>query len=181
MSDVVTLQVGSKFSINWKNVRTVAGRTVKDESSHQNKFGFTNGNAAGSVEQIYSNLFTLSAASPTQDFDLIGVLLDVWGFTINAARVILVMCENLSETDGQLIRLGGAGAGNNAWSTPWAGSTTPGDASTDIGNQSVGVLMSANAGFVAAAGSTDVLRVVNVSASEDIDVKLTIVSKTSAP
>lgn len=174
-----TLTGGINLKANWTHNLTLGGRVVRDSDQHRVKFNWAAGNLKGQVDEHYSQEFAVTAASPTLDFDLIGILTDVFGFTINAAKILAVLLENQSTTAGQLLRMGGAGSVNNAWEAPFAGSPNPDDATVDVGSESAILLGNFQDGYEVLAGSKDVLRIVNVSATEDMLFRLTFFGRTS--
>jgi len=110
-------------------------------------------------------------ASATEEFDLYGGLVDVFGATINftTVRSFCIINRNESSKVNNILEIGGA---TNAWAT-WAGHSSdtikigPGGAVT-MWNPSA-------AGFVVTNSTGDKLKVVNTGGDDTLEYQITII------
>lgn len=79
--------------------------------SRQPSITFSDGVGAAMFDKLYAASRTLSGSS--EDLDLSGVLADLYGGTITAARVKCLYVKNLSTTNNIVI----GGDGTNPWAT----------------------------------------------------------------
>lgn len=79
--------------------------------SRQPSITFGDGVGANSFDKLYAASRTLSGSS--EDLDLAGVLVDLYGGTITAARVKCLYIKNLSSTNDVVV----GAAGSNPWAT----------------------------------------------------------------
>ncbi len=173
---VLNLTANVEALIGWDNTMTVGSRTSRDQGRHRDTFGWPDGIGQGQANLVYNELHLVTANSPTLDLDLFGSLTDAFGNTLNFLKILAILVQN-KNTGNQLLRVGGAGSANDAFNAPFGGDD---DGFVDVGSEST-ILIGGNYkhGFAVIAGNEDVLRFVNVSATEDISFEVTIIGRTS--
>ena len=129
------------------------------------------GDDTGQVDRLFAQRRTVTSSTTTDDLDLSGTLLDIYGKTLDLEAVKLVAIFNQGTLDGDNLLIGGAGAGNNAWGAPWGGDQD----SQSIccpgvpymwGNKFTGILLTP--------GSQDTLRITHDGISAEIDYDIVV-------
>ncbi len=129
----------------------------------------TFGTASSMVDNIYVDTRSVSLATPTDNLDLSGVLLNPFGEVINFSRVKGIMIVNRSEVKNDNLIVGNSGA--HAWIAPFKASSTEGDT---IHCSGVWLRTAPLDGYLVTAGTADNLRITHSGISSDITYDIVI-------
>lgn len=170
MAFSVTATVQTNFTYAAVGDDTIASPTETKSTKQAATQGYTAGTGAEAINQYYRERLTITAASGTIDLDLTALtnrLNDVTGFS----EVKEVFIQSLNEDDGGTgFKVGGAGT--NAWTGPFAGSTT---AQSAIGPKGKWNPSSPVEGW-AVSGTNKLLRIEHDGgSSEDLEVDVYII------
>lgn len=145
---------------------------VRGESRTGKKYTFTvaDGTGANQAQWVYRALRTVTPSTTTDDIDLFASLEDVLNIAVRAATIRLLAVKNLSETNGENLLVGGAGAGGNAWGVPWNNNQ---DAEDTVGPGDLMLKTNFRQGFAVTPTSGDILRILHAGVA-DIDYELTL-------
>ncbi|MDA7977505.1 MAG: hypothetical protein MPJ50_01890 [Pirellulales bacterium] len=157
-----TLAVDLKTSLTWLFTETGDLTAVHDNSALEYSASFADGTAANQADQLWYDKREV-AASFHDDLDLTTLPRNLFGnaLTIGFVQVKAILLVNLSTTSGEVLRVGGAGAGN-AFATPFAGDV---EAQVEAPPDSPLLLVNRGIGWTVTAGTGDILRVENTVAN----------------
>ena len=130
---------------------------------------WASGTGPNQINFKYHARRTVTLATTTDDIDLAGVLLDVFGDTITFVHIKEIVILNRATVSGEDLLIGGAAA--NAWSQPFNGSATAKD---DCWAGGIWVRTAPLSGILVTAGSSDTLRVTHNGSADDIDYDIVI-------
>jgi len=130
---------------------------------------WTAGTGANQIDVMFRDRRTVTLSTTTDDLDLAGVLLDVFGNTITFTSIKEIVILNRATVSGEDLLIGAAAA--NAWSQPFNGSTTAQD---DCFASGVWVRSAPLSGILVTAGSSDTLRITHNGSADDIEYDIVI-------
>lgn len=154
MSETVTLK--ATLTPNWTHTRVEDLDSFPLTKSPKYEFQPT-------LAQMYAAQRTVTPATPNDDLDLVGVLENLFGTTINFAAVKMAMIVNLNTTTGHKLLIGQASP--NPWTAPFNGE----DGIAVCGPGGLWVASDVTDGLTVSSGSSDVLRVAHGGGANDID------------
>jgi hypothetical protein len=157
MSDTLALDL--KTSIHWSFREALSLSTVTDSSKLEYNRSLADGTDDDEVDKLWHDLRGLPPET-FEDIDLTALVQTLYGnaIAIDLAKVKVLMIVNQSTTAGDDLLVGGAGAGNNAWTAPFDGDA---DAKIVVPPDSTLLLVNKTTGWAVAGGSSDVLRIEN--------------------
>jgi hypothetical protein len=157
-----TLSVDLKASLTWLFSEGLDLSTVNDNAKLEYSQSTADGTGADQADKLWHDQRTVNAAS-NDDLDLTALVNSIFGtnVSISFAKVKAVLIVNASTTAGQLLRVGGAGAGQ-AFATPFNGSAT---AVVEVGADSCLMLVNKKDGWTVTPTTGDILRVANAGGS----------------
>jgi len=130
---------------------------------------WTNGTGQNQINKIYRERRCVTLSTTTDDIDLAGVLIDIYGDTISFTHIKEIVILNTAIVSGEDLLIGGAAA--NAWSQPFNGSATAKD---DLWASGIWVRSAPLSGIPVTAGSSDTLRITHNGSADDIDYDIVI-------
>lgn len=161
------------------SLRLIVGATLQgsgDLSTPEDKLNYTfsdslaDGALIDQADEIWHDQRTVDAGVD-DDLDLAGVLTNALGDTVTFAKIKAIILENTSVTAGDNLRIGGgeADAGTNAFDT-WldeaGGAADGGINQVIVGPGGCFCLFNPSlAGYGVTAGTADILRIANTTAS----------------
>lgn len=160
-----TLDASFRLRAAWKFLNTLDISTSDDKGVLNYTKGLTSGNGENQVQELWHDRRFVAPSSTTDDIDLAGALTNAFGRTVTFATVRALAIHNLgiqgagetfTETAGEDIQVGGAGAAGNAW-----GALFNSDQDAQITVRSGGILIVTAPldGITVTAGTGDILRV----------------------
>ncbi len=157
-----TLATDLKASLAWLFTETGELTSVHDNAALEFRATFSDGTAANQADRLWYDEREI-AASSNDDLDLTALARTLFGnaLSMEFAKVKAVLVINLSASSGDVLRVGGAGAGS-AFAAPFAGDA---DAQVEVPPDSPLLLVNRGDGWSVTAGTGDILRVQNTSAS----------------
>lgn len=160
MADMLSADV--KASLAWLFAETGELAAVNDNAELAFTAAFADGTSANQADQLWHAERTV-AASSNDDLDLTALPRTLFGnaLSIAFAKVKAILLVNLSTSSGDVLRLGGAGAGS-AFAAPFAGDV---DAQAEAPPDSPLLLVNRQDGWTVTPGTGDILRVRNTSAA----------------
>lgn len=159
----LTLDARAKVYWTYRDIGELS--TPEDNDSLTVLTRLAHGAGNGQVNRMYVARRTLTSATSTDLLDLSGSLLDQFGNTISLVELKVLIIVNRGEPDGagdwtetagQDVLIGGAGAGNNAMAAFFNGNQ---DAKLTLRSGGILLLTAPNDGYVVLPGSQDVLQV----------------------
>ena len=175
-----SLSVIADLKLEWEYTNLVDISTVVDGTIYREKQEFADGTADEQANRMFRDRVTLSPASPTADYDLSGVLTDVFGQTLSFTKVRAIAVVNKGEPN----------AGHTAWTPATGLDVVVGDAasnpfSTLFDDDADGKIKVPSGGMFAitapfdgwavTGGSADVLRLTFEGTGADVDVDLIVI------
>jgi len=166
-----SLATGLKCALAWHSTKELGLGSVKDAHQLICEDSLANGAGLDQAEELWHDRRTLDPAE-AEVLDLAGGLTNAFGDSVAFARIKgLWLANRASAADAVLLVGGGAdGSGDQAWAS-WLGA-----AGNQVRVGPAGLLLVWNpaaAGFVVGAGTTDRLRIANLSSSSlDYDIVL---------
>lgn len=163
-----TVTGGITIKSNWNAQKTNGITSLSTGTSeavvYKYEETFASGNGANEIEQIFRDTRVVTLATGTDDIDLSGALLDMFGDALAFLTIRELVIVNLSTVAGEDLLIGAAG------SNPVI-SLFNGDASAQVPCRAGGAQVWCDplVGFAVAAGSADVLRVQHDGAAGDIN------------
>lgn len=149
---------------------SVPGSVTPLANSQSLKVAFTtSGTAADQVDLKYSKTLTFASAT-AQTLDLTA-LTDVYGGTVNFARIRSITISMKSTTDGATLTIGNAAS--NAWTAILGATGTLVMQAATTTNQSILVLTAPNTTGWATGGSSKNLKLLPSSHAFDVDIEIT--------
>ena len=118
---------------------------------------------------MYRARRTVTLSTTTDDIDLAGVLIDIFGNIISFTHVKEIVILNTANVSGEDLLVGGAAA--NAWTQPFNTSATAKD---DLWASGIWVRSAPLSGIAVTAGSSDTLRITHNGSVGDIDYDIVI-------
>jgi hypothetical protein len=157
-----TLAVDLKASVTWLFSEGLDLSTVSDNAKLEYALSTADGTGADQADKLWHDQRTVNATS-NDDLDLTALTNVLFGstVTVNFVKVKAILIVNTSTTSGQVLRLGGAGAGL-AFATPFNGSAT---AVVEVGADSCLMLMNKKDGWTVTPTTGDILRIANPNAA----------------
>jgi hypothetical protein len=157
-----TLAVDLKASISWLFSDSLDLSTVSDNAKLEHAVSTADGTGLDQADKLWHDQRTVAAGSD-DDLDMTALANSIFGssVSISFAKVKAILIVNTSTTSGQVLRVGGAGAGL-AFATPFNGSVT---AVVEVGADSCLMLMNKKDGWAVTPTTGDLLRVANPGAS----------------
>lgn len=150
-----TLSGRLQMLLSWDYQDPQSLSTPKDAQTYRLDIRFGD-SATLTASGMWHDRRMVSAASPTDDVDLHGALVDVFGSDVEAQKLKCVVLFNRGENSGDRLLVGGAGSGGDGLADLFGGDA---DASVAVGPRSPFVLADFVDGFDVVAGSEDVLRI----------------------
>ena len=130
---------------------------------------WTDGTGPNQINVMYRARRCITLSTLTDDIDLAGVLVDIFGNTITFTHIKEILILNTATISGEDLLIGGAAS--NAWSQPFNGSATAKD---DLWAGGIWVRSAPLSGIPITAGSADTLRVTHNGSVGDIDYDIVI-------
>ncbi len=130
---------------------------------------WSNGTGPNQINKIFRDRRTVTLATTTDDIDLAGGLIDIFGDTITFTHIKEIVILNRATVSGEDLLIGGAAA--NAWNQPFNGSATAKD---DCWASGIWVRSAPLSGIAVTAGSSDTLRVTHNGSADDIEYDIVI-------
>lgn len=154
-----TLSTDVKVSLAWLFQDELDLSTVADTARLEYSRSLADGTGADQADKVWHDQRIVAAASD-DDLDLTNLTSSIFGstVTINFAKVKAILLVNTSTTSGDELRVGGAGAGGNAFGAPFNGDQ---DAVVEAGADSALLLSNKTDGWTVTAGTGDILRINN--------------------
>lgn len=168
----LTANVNAEISWNFQNALDVS--TTKDIDRLKLELGLAAGTGNSQIDEMYHDQRVVTASTPNDDLDLVGVLENVFGRTINFSRVHALLIQNTSTTSGDDLLVGAAAS--NPWVAPFNGDV---NAVVKVGPNSQLVLANNVDGFVVTGGSADVLRIAHDGGAADITYNIALIGRKS--
>jgi hypothetical protein len=162
--------------LSWNQIKTGELSSPTDQAKLSSSTSLTAGTDENQIDVLFHDERVVSAATPSDDLDIYGVLVNEFGSTINLAEVVAILIVNLSETTLDKLLVGGAGAGNNAWGAPFNGSQTE---KVTVGPSGVMLLSNPIDGLAVTGGSQDVLRIGYSGASGSITYDIVLLGRSA--
>jgi hypothetical protein len=154
-----TLAVDVRASVQWLFQEALDLSTVTDAARLEYAGSLVDGTATDQADKLWHDERTL-AAGTSENLDLTSLASPLFGGTVTIAfaKVKVLLIVNTSTVAGNVLLVGGAGAGGNGWGAPWdnnadAKAAVPGDAAL--------LLVNKKSGWAVANGSADVLKIAN--------------------
>ena len=175
-----TLSVTADLKLEWEYTNLVDISTVVDDTIYREKQEFADGTSDEQVNRMFRDRVTLSPASPTADYDLAGVLVDVFGQTLTFTKIRVIAVVNKGEPN----------TGHTAWTPVTGTNVVVGDAASNpfstlfdddadgkikIPSGGMFAITAPYDGWAVTAGTGDILRLALESASADADVDLIVI------
>lgn len=158
-----TLSADIRASIGWLFQESLDLSNVSDSSKLEFTASTSDGTAADQADLIWHDQRIVPSSS-NDDLDLTNLTSSIFGSTvlIDLAKVKAILIVNTSTTSGDVLRIGGAGAGGNAFNAPFNGDD---DAVVEVGADSALLLCNKKDGWAVTGDDEDVLRIANPGAS----------------
>ncbi|MBI1899747.1 MAG: hypothetical protein HYS13_01375 [Planctomycetia bacterium] len=153
-----TLSVDLKASLSWLFSEGLALSTLNDQAALEFAAAIADGVGDSQADKLWHDSRSVGA-SASDDLDLTALVSTIFGssVTINFAKVKAILIVNLSTTAGQVLRVGGAGAGQ-AFAAPFASDAA---GKVEVGPNSCLLLSHQKDGWTVTPGTGDILRVNN--------------------
>jgi len=160
MPDTLSLDV--KASMAWLFSELIQISNVNDNGKLEYSQSLTDGVGADQADVLFHDERTVGAGA-NDDLDLTALVHSIYGniVTFSFAKVKVILLMNLSTTAGDVLRVGGAGAGL-AFATPFNGNAT---AVIEAPADGCLLLVNKKNGWTVTAGTGDILRVNNPGAA----------------
>jgi hypothetical protein len=157
-----TLSVDLKASLTWLFSEGLDLSTLNDNAKLEYAQSTTDGTGADQADKLWHDQRTVNAASH-DDLDLTALTNSIFGtsVSISFAKVKAILIVNTSTVSGDILRMGGAGAGQ-AFAAPFNGSAT---AEVEVGADSCLMLVNKKDGWTVTPATGDILRVANPGGS----------------
>ncbi len=157
-----SLSVDIKASLTWLQADALDLSTISDNAKLEFDKSTANGTGADQADLLWHDQRAVAAAS-NDDLDLTALASTIFGsaVTVNMAKVRGLLILNTSTTSGEVLRVGGAGAGS-ALASPFNGDV---DAVVEVGPDSCLMLSNKKDGWAVTAGTGDILRIANPNAA----------------
>ncbi len=170
-----SLSVDLKASMAWLLSESLDLSTVNDNATLEYSESIVDGTDADKADLLWHDERTVLAAA-NDDLDLTSLTNTIFGstVTINFVKVRAILLVNTSTTSGDVLNVGGSGAGS-AFATPFAGDA---DAKVQVGADSALLLANKKDGWAVTAGTGDILRVNNPGAN-DVTYRIAIIGTSS--
>jgi hypothetical protein len=167
-----TLAVDVKASLHWLFQESLDLSTVADAARLVFAASLADGVAADQADKLWHDQRTL-APSGSEILDLTSLTNTMFGSAVAAsfAKVRILLIINTATASGDDLHVGGAGAGANAWTAPFAGNA---DAKITVPADSVLLVVNKKSGWTVTNGSSDALRIAN-NGSGSVTYKIAIV------
>jgi hypothetical protein len=171
-----TLAVDIKAQLSWLHEDVLPLSTITDAAKLSYSRGLADGVEEGQADVLWHDQRTL-AASAAEDLDLAALDSTAFGspVAVGFAKVKALMVINLATVAGEDLLVGGAGAGNDAWSAPLDGDA---DAKIVVPADSALLLVNRMSGWDVESGVSQFLRIASAGAGS-IDYKIAIVGASS--
>ncbi|REJ94886.1 MAG: hypothetical protein DWQ35_07390 [Planctomycetota bacterium] len=146
-------------SLSWVFQDTQELTTISDTAKLQFAADLANGTADDQADRLWHDERTLATATH-EDLDLTALAASVFenSVTVSLATVRALLLINTATTAGEDLLVGGAGAGGNAWASPFNGDQ---DAQLVLPADATLLLVNKKNTWTIANGASDQLRIAN--------------------